>query len=98
VRENAQLIKHLSDTLFWDTERNSLDTEKHAAFIITRTMERGSKEEVLAVWHFYPEAQIREVLLSAPSLAPQTIQFFANQFDVAAEAFRSHKKAQNWAS
>jgi len=92
------LIDQLSDTLFWDTERSRLDVEKHAPFIITRTMERGTKEEVLSVWHFYGEASVRKVLLNAPSLSPETISFFANQFGLSVEAFRSHKRAENWAS
>jgi len=98
VKENPQLISQLSDTLFWDTERGQLDTERHAAFIIVRAMERGSKDEVLAVWKFYTEAQIKEALLNAPSLSPETISFFANQFEVPPESFRANKRAENWAS
>lgn len=98
MSEDNQLIQKLSDTLFWDTERTDLDTEKHATFVIVRTMERGSKEEVLAVWNHYGEAPIKEALLNAPSLSPETISFFANQFDLPTEAFRSHKRSANWAS
>jgi len=92
------LIDQLSDTLFWDTERSGLDPKQHAAFIIVRTMERGTKEEVLSVWHFYGEPSVRKVLLNAPSLSPETISFFANQFDLPVENFRAHKRAENWAS
>ncbi|PXA05351.1 hypothetical protein DDZ13_00355 [Coraliomargarita sinensis] len=92
------LIAQLSDTLFWDTERSRLDTERHAAFIIVRTMERGTKEEVLSVWRFYGEPTVREALVNAPSLSPETIRFFANQFDLPVEAFRAHERAENWAS
>lgn len=93
-----QLIAQLSDALFWDTARSGLDVEKHGAFIIIRTMERGTKEEVLSVWNFYGETVVRAALLNAPSLSPETISFFANQFDISAKAFRSYKRAENWVS
>jgi len=98
MNADNQLISKLSDTLFWDTERSRLDAKEHAAFIIIRTMERGSKEEVLSVWNFYGEAPIKKALINAPSLSPETISFFANQFDLQAEAFRSYKRTENWAS
>lgn len=92
------LLKQLSDTLFWDTDRCRLDPEEHAAFIIVRTMERGSKEEVLLVWNFYGDACVREKLLDAPALSAETLCFFANQFDLPAEAFRAYNRAENWVS
>ena len=85
MNSERPLIDRRSDTLFWDTEPCRLDAKRHAAFIIVRTMERGSKEEVLAVWNFYGEAPIKEALLNAPSLSPETISFFANQFNLPVE-------------
>ena len=92
-----QFIDQLSAPLFWDVERNSVDPEANAAFLIIRVMERGTSQEVRATWAYYGAARIKEALLTAPSLSRKTIAFFANQFGLVKEDFRAHQRAANWA-
>lgn len=37
------------------------------------------------------------IVLAAPSLSKKTIAFFANQFGLEKEDFRSHQRAAHWA-
>ena len=91
-----ELVDRLSEHLFWDVDCARVDPQVHARFLICRVMERGTREDVRAVWEYYGEEQVREVLTKAPSLTAKTIAFFANQFALPREAFRAHQRAKNW--
>ena len=84
-------IQQLSDHLFWDVDRSSVDAEEHRQFIIPRIMDRGTLDDVKAAWRYYGEENIREVLLGARVLQRKTISFFANQFDLSRESFRAFR-------
>lgn len=81
---------HLSATLFWDTDPAMIDMETHKRFIIVRTMERGSMDEVRSIWDYYGAVEIREALLAARHLSPRTISFFAYRFGLSRQAFQAH--------
>lgn len=98
MSSSQQYLQQLSNTLFWDVDRESLDTQAHAAFIIVRAMERGTRDEALATRNFYDDETLKESLLNAPVLADETISFFANQFDLPRSAFRAYGRAGHWAS
>jgi hypothetical protein len=92
---------HLSATLFWDTDPATIDMEAHKRFIIVRTMERGSMDEVRTIWDYYGAAEIREALLAARHLSPCTISFFAHRFGLRRQKFRAHvadRASTAWAS
>ena len=89
---SAAIIRQLAPHLFWDVDAASLDPQSHRAFIIPRVMDRGDRPDVHAVWQYYGEAVIRDVLLNAPSLDKKTIAFFSNQFDLPRDAFRAFRK------
>lgn len=84
----------LRPSLFWDVNLNKLDMDQHAAFIIVRVMERGTREEVQSVWNYYGEAIIKKHLLAARYLSNKTISYFANKFDVSRTQFKSYHNRQ----
>ncbi len=89
--------QQLSDHLFWDVDRSSVDAEKHRKFIIPRIMDRGTLDDVQAAWRYYGEEKIREALLNARVLHKKTIAFFANQFQLPCERFRAFQtQAGTW--
>ena len=93
----AAYLDRLSAFLFWDTDPAGVDTDRHEAFIITRVMDRGTRDDVKATWEFYGADRIREVLVAAPCLDKKTIAFFANQFGLPCEVFRAHRsEGANW--
>jgi len=82
-------------SLFWDVNPAKLDMDQHAAFIIVRVMERGTREEVRFVWQYYGEEIIKKHLLEARFLHNKTISYFANKFDVSRTQFKSfHNRGQ----
>lgn len=78
--------------LFWDVDSSALDPQAHSKFIIRRIVDRGELDEVRAAWKFYGETAFREALLDARDLGERTVAFFANQFGVPVESFRSHRR------
>jgi hypothetical protein len=47
--EKGVWIDQLSDVLFWDVERDSLNPEKHTRWIIERVLEKGNYSDWLAL-------------------------------------------------
>lgn len=86
-----ELIARLPDHLFWDVNRENLDPEKHAGFIISRVMDRGDHPEVDDVQAYYGDARIRHALLNAPHLEPRTIAFFSHRYHLDRKDFRAFK-------
>lgn len=75
--------------MFWDTDFNTLDADDYASYVIVRVMERGTREEVRAVWNYYGPENIKKQLLSARNLSPKTVSYFANQFKISPSKFRT---------
>lgn len=49
-------------SLFWDTDPQKLDPQKHARYIIERVMDFGTDEEVRWMWKTYPRTTLARVL------------------------------------
>jgi hypothetical protein len=60
----------LSKSIFWDTDIQSLDFDRHACFVITRVFERGRKSDQQAILNYYGEHEIINTLKKANSLLP----------------------------
>ena len=93
-----EFLNQLSDLLFWDVDRDRVDPETNAAFLIIRIVERGSSQNVRSAWAYYGPDPIKKALLNAPSLSSKTIVFFANQFGLEKKQFRAHQRTKYWAS
>jgi hypothetical protein len=90
--EEQGIVQQLSPHLFWDVDQ--VDGVTHRTFIISRVMDRGTRGDVLLVWHHYGADAIKDVLLRVSSLQRKTIFFFANQFRLRPEDFRAYRKSQ----
>lgn len=49
-------------SLFWDTDPNKLDPQKHAKYIIERIMDFGNDDDVRWMRHYYPKSLLAEVV------------------------------------
>lgn len=59
-------------SLFWDTDPQTIDTEKHARYIIERILDFGTDSEVRWMWNAYPQSLIRDVAENSRSIRPRT--------------------------
>jgi hypothetical protein len=90
MKFDSKILKaSLRQELFWDVDIDKLDMDTHAAFVITRVMERGTREEARTIWAHYGEEIIKKHLTAARGLSPKTISYFANIFKIGRSQFRS---------
>jgi hypothetical protein len=65
-------IIKLRPALFWDTNPNSIDTEKNAQYIIERVLDFGNDREGKWLYHFYDRSLLKSVVAKSRSLMPET--------------------------
>ena len=52
----------ISKILFWDTDIEKIDWQKHKQSVIRRVFERGSESEIKEIISFYGEKLVKEIL------------------------------------
>jgi len=77
-------------SLFWDCNLETLDTEKHKQQIIVRVLERGTIADWQAIKELYGKEMILQEVLQARSLNKYTLSFCSVYFDVPKEKFRCY--------
>lgn len=60
--EKETWVGQLSDLLFWDVARDSIDPEKHRRWILERVLERGTYKDWLIVKQNIAPEQMRKEL------------------------------------
>ncbi len=65
----------LNPALFWDTNPNNLDFQKHARYIIMRVVMYGKLNEWKQVLHFYGKDKIAEEMTQERELDIKTVHF-----------------------
>ena len=81
-------------SLFWDVDCDALDLEEHARFILTRTFERGTIEEVRNCLTWYGEERAKAQLTQTRWLSPIALSFCCCIFDLKEEYFRCYRLRQ----
>lgn len=59
-------------SLFWDTDPSTIDTEKNAQYIIERILDFGRDDEVRWLWNFYDKALLKKVVDKSRCLRPKS--------------------------
>jgi hypothetical protein len=70
-----------------------IDDLEHRRFVIARVMDRGSARDARLTWEYYGGDTVKAALLGAPALERKTVYFFANQFGLRPDDFRSYRKS-----
>ncbi|OXA93495.1 helix-turn-helix transcriptional regulator [Flavobacterium hercynium] len=55
-------IDHLRESLFWDTDINSINWDKQASSVIRRVFERGNISEKKEIVKFYGSSKIKPII------------------------------------
>ena len=63
-------IMPFRQTLFWDVDPTTIDSEKNAKYIIERVLEFGNDEEVRWMWSYYSSELIYDVVENRRGLRP----------------------------
>ncbi|MBT9143539.1 MAG: hypothetical protein DDT29_01947 [Dehalococcoidia bacterium] len=65
---------------FWEHPIDTLDEDRHKAFVIERLLEHGDDEAVRWIFRRYERADILEVVRSSRRLSRKTANFWKNYF------------------
>ncbi len=68
----------LRQSLFWDTNLENIDLQKHARYIIERVMDLGRDEEVRWMWNLYDKDLMLDVAKHSRVLRPDTRELWTN--------------------
>jgi hypothetical protein len=78
----------LKDYLFWDTDRNKIDMEEHASYIIERVVSIGAWEDFMAILAYYSKERVLNALVNQRYLDKKTLSFCSVYFNTPIEKFR----------
>ncbi|MEK7951468.1 DUF6922 domain-containing protein [Luteolibacter soli] len=78
----------LSDHLFWDVDRATVDPGHHAPWLVKRVLEQGRWRDWQALVAFYGKPRLEEIVTGLRSLEPRAFAFCRVWFDRPASSFR----------
>jgi len=87
LRDNRKEIR-LRRSLFWDIPEKVINLQKHKRLIIERVFSRGNIEELRQIMHYYPEDEIRKIVVKIRSLDKKTHNFISRTYRIKPEEFR----------
>ncbi len=88
-------ISDLSELSFWDVEVQSLDWNKHEAFILERIMSYGSLKDWGIIKKVYGLKRLKNIALNLRNLDDFSISFLSTIFQVEKSKFRCYKLKQS---
>jgi len=83
---NIQEHKHL----FWDTNIDNIDLEKHSRFIIERVVMRGNISDWKWMHRIYSKEIISRKIVEIRYLDPKTLSFLSVIYKIPKEQFRCY--------
>ncbi|HKK57978.1 MAG TPA: hypothetical protein VJ937_00750 [Salinivirga sp.] len=87
--------KDFSPHLFWDVDVETLDLEKHKAYVIRRAMEYGKIKDWNLLKTRYSMDEIKDAIISARSIDPKVISFVALLTNTPLNSFRCYTNQQS---
>lgn len=82
----------LRKVLFWDTNPDLIDYEKHANYIIQRVVTCGQLEEWREVIAYYGVEKIKNTVVELRDLDDKTMTYLSVYFSLPKEIFRCFRK------
>lgn len=94
MKANKEIVLGLSATLFWDTDPQSVDLDKHALFIVERVLIRGTWDEFQRIITYYGKETVGSYASQIRHLDKKTLSFCASYFIIPKENFRCYTQQQ----
>ncbi|MGL5020078.1 MAG: DUF6922 domain-containing protein [Luteolibacter sp.] len=84
----------LSDHLFWDVDRATIDPNLHAAWLSKRVLEYGRWRDWKILVSHYGKPQLAELVKGFRSLEPRAFAFCCAWFELPPSSFRCSTSTQ----
>lgn len=89
-------MKLLSDShLFWDTNVQTIDPQKHKQEIIERVLERGSWDDIREIISYYGKNLIAEVAKKSRWFSDKTMYFISGYFQIPLQDMKCYTEKQS---
>lgn len=89
-------MKVFSDVhLFWDSDPDLIDLQKHKQAIIERVLERGSWQSIKELIHYYGRPEIIEAAKKARWFSLKTMHFISGYFNIPLNELRCYTHRQS---
>ncbi len=85
----------LSRSLFWDTNPDTVDYDKHPRYVIEKVITRGQFEDWEEIKRYYGLETIKECALKSRDLNPKALSFLSAIFDIPKEKFKWYMQTQS---
>jgi hypothetical protein len=82
----------LRSTLFWETNPQNIDTQKHADFIIGRVLDFGNLKEWRAIRDFYGLSKIKEAAEKHIFSDPKSVSFWSIMLNIPSKKLKCTRK------
>jgi hypothetical protein len=92
--ETEKSILGLTKALFWDVDPQSIDPEKHAAYIIERVITLGAMNDFTIIKENYGKTKIKKVVKNLRYLNDIDLNFCSVYFDIPKNQFRCYNTKQ----
>ena len=85
-----EILSKFSDHLFWDVDRNTVDMERNASFMVQRVLEYGLLSDWIQLRSYYGIDRIAKEAMTLRSLEPRALSFIANLSKTKKEDYRCY--------
>ena len=91
--ENANLLKNLSQYLFWDYNADILDPNIDKRLILERVFTRGTENDEKEIFNFYGKETIKNTILDIKYFDKKTLNYLSIIFGISKEKFKCYRKS-----
>jgi len=85
---------HLTKSLFWDIDPETIDYKKHASYIIERVISRGTLADFKTIINIYGIPEIKRVIKKLRYLDDRALHFCSAYFGINLAEFRCYNTRQ----
>ena len=90
-----ECIQELSDNIFWDVEKGSIDLELNAPYVVQRVLEYGQIGDWNLLLGFYGLDRIVLISKKLRSLEPRALSFISTISGTPIDQFRCYNTRQS---
>ena len=87
-------IQSFSEYLFWDVDKNSIDLEANAPYVVRRVLELGQLSDWDLLVQRYGIPRISSIAQNLRTLEPKVLSFISAVSSVPQESFRCYTTKQ----
>lgn len=95
IMSERDYIQSFSDYLFWDVDKESIDLEENASYVVSRVLERGQLSDWNLLVQRYGIPRITLIAQKLRSLEPRALSFICAISSMPKQTFRCYTMKQS---